>query len=142
MISLVSTPRGDPGKSFFASWPVTLFLPLVLVLNMLILSRVAFLDFSDLDWGGFLDASWRVFIGQKVYHDFFYHSGPVHLYMNAFFFQLFSFGKNAILAHLVTVNSLMILATFFATYRRVPVFFTILTTVHTLTSYYWIYPHP
>ena len=80
------------------------FLFLILTGNAFFLRHNAFRGFNFFDMGSFLDASWRVFKGQTPYVDFIYTTGPLHIYMNAFFFTLFGFGKKAILAHLIAVR--------------------------------------
>jgi len=95
-----------------------------------------------LDMGAFLDASWRVYQGQKPYVDFIYYSGPLHLYMNAFFFHLFGFGKSAILAHLIVVHSIIIGSVFLLLQNYLSRGITILLTVLTMASFYWGISHP
>lgn len=114
----------------------------LLIVNFMLLSRLAFIKFGDLDWGGFLDASWRVFRGQTIYKDFIYHSGPAHPYMNAFFFMVFGFGKNAILAHIVTLNTIVFLMVFAAAARRIPLGFALAAAFIQIAGFFWIYPHP
>ena len=84
----------------------------LLVANAFFLHFNAFRGFNFFDMGSFLDASWRVYQGQIPYVDFIYISGPIHLYMNALFFFLFGFGKTAILIHLLTVSSIVIVITY------------------------------
>lgn len=120
-----------------------LFLFLVLAGNALFLRFNAFRCFNFFDMGGFLDASWRVFTGQRPYVDFIYTTGPVHLYMNAFFFWLCGgFGRMAVLAHLIVVHSLVIAATFLMVRRKIPFFATMLVTLLTMTCFYWPISHP
>jgi len=126
----------------FKHAPAFFFLLFLFAGNYLFLLNASFIGFHNHDWGGFMDASYRMYRGQLPYVDFYYHSGPLHPYMNVFFFKIFGFGKDAILAHLVTVNSLVCLATFFITYRRIPFLLTCFSTLLTLAFYYWIYPHP
>lgn len=119
-----------------------MFLVCVLTGNAFFLNYNAFRCLNLFDMGSFLDASWRIFCGQKPYIDFIYYSGPVHLYMNAFFFQLFGFGKTAILAHLIVVHSAVIVLTFFMLYRRVPFYAVAAATLLTVPSFYWNVSHP
>jgi len=119
-----------------------LILFLILIGNSLFLNFNAFRCFNFFDMGGFLDASWRVFCGQKPYKDFIYSSGPIHLYLNALFFKIFGFGKTAILAHLVTIHSLVIIFVFLMLYKRVPLYITIVGTLLTAPSFYWSLSHP
>ncbi len=67
-------------------WEILILL-LILVSNALFLHYNTFRCFNFFDMGGFLDASWRVFRGQKPYVDFIYTTGLVRLYMNAFSFS-------------------------------------------------------
>jgi len=122
--------------------PRQCFLFFILLLNALTLNHFAFHGFIFFDYSGFLDASWRVYRGQVPYRDFIYTVGPIHLYMNAFFFFLFGFGKTAILAHLITVSTLVIGATFAITYRRLPFIFCLLSTLLSCVGFYWWFPHP
>ncbi|MEI8345503.1 MAG: hypothetical protein WCG06_05470, partial [Candidatus Omnitrophota bacterium] len=94
------------------------------------------------DMGSLLDASWRVFIGQVPYRDFIAHVPPVHLYLNAFFFSLFGFGKVAILAHLIFVSSVLTLAVYGLVLRRVPTVVAALIAALTMVSFYWSWSHP
>lgn len=114
----------------------------ILIINAAFLRFNAFRGFNFLDMGSFLDASWRVFRGQLPYVDFIYTTGPLHLYMNAFFFLLFGFGKAAILAHIVTVSSIMIVAVYLMARRSVPMPVSIVVSALTATSFYWPISHP
>ena len=116
----------------------TLFASLFIIIigNALFLSWNAFRCFNFHDMGSFLDASWRVSNGQRPYLDFIYHAGPVHLYLNAFFFKIFSFGKTALLAHLITVQSIVISAVFLALWRNVSFPITVLVTLLTGPAFY------
>ena len=118
------------------------FLIVILVGNAFFLNYNAFRCFNMLDMGGFLDASWRVFCGQRPYIDFIYYSGPMHLYMNAFFFFIFGFGKTAILAHLILVHSVVVVLIFLMLYKQVPRLVTFLVTLLTTPSFYWNVSHP
>lgn len=53
------------------------------------------LRFDFFDMSGFLDASYRVWAGQRPYVDFLYNAGPVHLWILAGFFSLAGFGLKA-----------------------------------------------
>lgn len=120
------------------------FLALFLILagNGVFLSYNAFRAFNFYDMGAFLDASWRVYRGQRPYLDFIYTTGPIHLYMNAFFFSLLGFGKTALWVHLLAVHSTVIAVTFFVMRRVVPLPATLLATFLTTTSFYWPISHP
>ncbi len=114
----------------------------ILVGNGFFLSHNAFRAFNFYDMGSFLDASWRVYRGQRPYLDFIYTTGPIHLYMNAFFFLLFGFGKTAVLAHLMTVHSIVIAVVFLMMRNLVPLPISLLTALLTTTSFYWPISHP
>lgn len=75
------------------------------------------MTFDFFDMSAFLDAGYRVSIGQEPYVDFFYTAGPVHLYMHALFFRLLGFTKEAVLAHLLAVNTTVLAATWLLALR-------------------------
>jgi 4-amino-4-deoxy-L-arabinose transferase-like glycosyltransferase len=72
------------------------------------LDGLALKTYDFFDMSAFMDAGYRVYLGQSPYVDFFYNAGPVHLYLHAFFFTLFGFTKTAVLAHLFTVNAVVV----------------------------------
>ena len=115
---------------------------LILIGNAFFLNFNAFRGFNFLDMGSFLDASWRIFRGQRPYVDFIFYSGPLHLYMNAFFFKLFGFGKTAILAHLIVVHSIVITVIFFMLFRIASLPVVLAVTALTAPSFYWGISHP
>jgi hypothetical protein len=80
----------------------------------LLLANNALQRFDFFDMSSFLDAGYRVSLGQRPYRDFFYIAGPVHLYMHAFFISLFGFTRWAVQAHLFTVTFFFGLAMFWA----------------------------
>ena len=94
-------------------------------------------SFNLLDMGSFIDASWRVFCGQRLYQDFIYHSGPVYVYLNVLFARLFGFGQVALGAHLIAAHSIVIGLIFFLLWKRLPFYQTLLVTLLTATSFYW-----
>lgn len=112
------------------------FLILILLFNSFMLNYNLFRCFNMVDMGAFLDAGYRVFRGQHPYRDFFYHTGPLHLYLMADFFHLFGFGKSAILTHLIFVSSVVIIMNFFIAWEILPIFLTILVTFLTSASFY------
>ena len=126
------------GKFYFG----IAILILILIANAFFLNFNAFRTFNFLDMGGFLDASWRVFCGQRPYRDFIYSSGPFHLYLNALFFKIFGFGKTAILAHLITIHSLVIISVYLMLFPRLPLTLTLAGTLLTVPSFYWGVSHP
>lgn len=119
-----------------------LFLALLLVCNAVFLYLNAFRHFNLLDMGGFLDAGWRVYKGQRPYIDFIYYTGPLYLYLNALSFHIFGFGKTAILANLVAVHSSVIILVFFMLFRKVPLYITLAVTALTMPSFYWSVSFP
>ncbi len=123
-------------------WPDILFLAFVLIANAFFLNYNAFRTFNMLDMGAFMDASWRIYRGQRPYIDFIYYSGPLHLYMNAFFFVIFGFGKLAIWAHLFLVHSIIISAVFLLVRSVLSFGITALLILLTTASFYWSVSHP
>ena len=130
---------GGISKLSFFEW---LMLAAILIANGLFLRVHAFRGFVSFDMGPFLDASWRVFCGQKPFVDFLYISGPVHLYMNAFFFLLFGFGKTAILLHVITVHSIVIVLTFLMARKFAPFHVAVLCALLSTACFYWPVSHP
>ncbi len=123
-------------------WLSTLILFSILIANALFINFCAFRGFYLFDFGLFLDGAWRVYKGQRVYADFYFYTGPLHLYMLAVFFWLFGFGKAAILAHLLVVGSTVIIVTFFSAIKRLPLFIVTILTLLSATCYYTNRPHP
>ncbi|PIQ85468.1 MAG: hypothetical protein COV74_08235 [Candidatus Omnitrophica bacterium CG11_big_fil_rev_8_21_14_0_20_45_26] len=113
-----------------------------LAVNGWFLSCNAFRGFNIFDMGAFLDGGWRVYKGQIPYIDFMYFTGPIHLYLQAFFFQIFNFSKEAILAHLIAISSLVTFATFLLSRHFVSTLQTLLVTLLTATCFYWPISHP
>lgn len=87
--------------------------------NLFLIDRALYF-FDPFDMSAFMDAGYRVAIGQRPYIDFFYNAGPVHLYLHALFFTIFGFNKYAIFAHLIVVNTVAILAVHFIGRRLDP----------------------
>jgi hypothetical protein len=85
-------------------WIDVLILGILLVFNAILLVVKGTERFEFFDMSAFLDAGYRVSIGQVPYVDFYYTTGPVHLYMHALSFVLFGFTKIAVLVHLCTVG--------------------------------------
>lgn len=115
---------------------------ILLAVNALFLKRAMLFQFDPNDYGGFLDITWRIHCGQKPYVDFIYHLPPLFLYTMTAFATLFGFGKAGILAHLVTVSSGMIAASFFLVRGRIPSYAVLLVTALTTVGFYWHYPFP
>jgi hypothetical protein len=115
---------------------------LILIGNALFLNFCAFRGFYHFDFGLFLDAGWRIYRGQQMYVDFFYHAGPVHPHLIALFFYPFGFSKAAIFAHLVTIGSAVIIATYFSALRKIPLVLVLLVATLSATCYYTNRPHP
>jgi len=117
-------------------------LVLILIGNAIFLRFNAFRYFNSYDMGASMAVSWRVFSGQDPYIDFIYKTGPIHLYMKVFFIKLFGFGKAAVLAHLITISSLVTSVTFLISFRRMPVLVAFLVTLLSTTCFYWPISHP
>jgi len=114
----------------------------VLTLNALFLNYNAFRGFNFFDMGSFLDASWRIYCGQIPYVDFIFTTGPLHLYMNVFFFLLFGFGKSAVLAHLIAVSSIVTVAVYGMAKKHLPFWLSAMLALLTAVSFYWPISHP
>lgn len=114
----------------------------VFCLNLIVFSRIGLLDFNRIDHGFMLETVWRVMNGQRIYEDFVFHTGPVHVYLDVLFFKLFGLGRTAMLVHMAAINTIVAGLTFFAAWRRIPVFFAVICTYLTLAGFYWAYPHP
>lgn len=136
---LFSTPFIAQLKRF--SGLILLFV--ILLINAIFLNFNAFRTFYFLDLSTFLDATWRIYIGQKPYIDFISYCGMIHFYMVALFFHLFGFGKIALLAHLITISSLVITATYLIAKKgNLPTHLAALLALLTMTSFYWPISHP
>lgn len=120
----------------------SILLSLIVLLNVFCLQSMAFKGFIFFDFGGFLDASWRVFLGQVPFVDFIFNTGPVHLYMNSFFFHLFGFSKSAILAHLSVVHGLVIILTYITARKKLPAYWALLPALLSMSCFYWFFAHP
>ena len=118
--------------------PINLsFLTILLISNATFMNWNAFRCFNFFDMGSFFDASWRVYKGQKPYIDFIFISGPIYLYVNALFFCLFGVGKAAILAHILTTHSLVIVFAFVVSRKYLSFLESMLATILTTISFYW-----
>ncbi len=115
---------------------------LILIGNAVFLNYNAFRGFNTYDMGWLMDGSWRIYRGQRPYLDFIYHGGVLFLYLNAFFFQLFSPGKLAVLSHLIVVHSVVICAVFLMLQNKVPLRIQFLVVLLTVPSFYWSVSHP
>jgi hypothetical protein len=119
-----------------------LLLAALLVLNACVLLVKGTERFEFFDMSAFMDAGYRVSIGQEPYVDFYYITGPVHLYMHALSFKLFGFTAAAVLVHLCFV-SLLVTALVYVLARkhldRVPSVFAGLLAVY---SFYGPVCHP
>jgi hypothetical protein len=114
----------------------------ILIANAWEISQIAFRGFNFFDYSAFLDSSWRVYRGQKIYIDFYFHTGPLHLYLNALFFLLFGFGKTAILAHMLTLSSILTVLTFLVARKRMPAALALLAAGVSAVGSYYSWPHP
>lgn len=134
--------KGENRKTILQPHIGPLLMGLLLTGNALALAHLAFQGFSPSDFGSFLDAGYRVYLGQKPYTDFYYHTGPVHLYALAFFFLIAGFNKQAILLHLIVVSSISMTAVYAAGVRRIPRALALGCAALTGIGFFWGYPHP
>lgn len=118
-----------------------LVLSLIAVVSV-ILSRNALQVFDFFDMSAFMDAGYRVYIGQEPYVDFYYITGPMHLYMHAFFYFLLGFNKTAILAHFLLVNAVIVAITFFLARRRLALLNSLLLAGLSALCFYGPTSHP
>lgn len=139
---MVYSKKVDFAAKFQTGFLHLLGIGTALFCNAIFLNFNVFRGFNFFDMGSFLDASWRVYKWQTPYVDFIYISGPVHLYMNAFFFFIFGFGKMAVLAHLLTVSSVIIVVTYFIARKGTNVFFASLIALLSGACFYWPISHP
>ncbi len=135
-------PQRPFSKLDFAGVSCTIALLLILAVNFLFLQYAAFRGFNFFDYGNAIDAGWRVFRGQRPYVDFIYGMGPLHLYVNHLFFLLFGFGKTALLTSLLCLSSFTVIATYFATLRKIPLSLTALSACLAAVGSCWGFPHP
>ncbi|MFT7637702.1 MAG: hypothetical protein ACI9Y8_001480 [Candidatus Omnitrophota bacterium] len=134
-----SSIKTTSNKKHYLPW---LALGLILIANAIFLHTNCFKVFKFFDMGAFIDGSWRIFCGQKPYTDFILQMGPIHFYLNSFFFHIFGFGKIALWAHVVFVHSLVIVATYLLMSRYVSSILALLVSLITLSCYYWWLSHP
>jgi hypothetical protein len=120
----------------------TLFLATLIAASSVGLAATALHAFDFYDMSGFLDAGYRVAIGQEPYVDFYYIAGPVHLWMHALFFRLLGFTKFAILAHLLVVNALVVYICHAMARRALPSAPRMLATALTAVAFYGQMAHP
>lgn len=99
-------------------------------------------QFDSNDYGGLIDAGWRIMHGQKPYVDFLYHAQPFFIYAMAWFFMLFGFTKAAFLSHMLFVSSGMILMTYFMVRQRASAFLAFVAAGLTAVGFHWHYPFP
>jgi len=113
-----------------------------LVLNAFFLRFNAFRAFIPYDMGSFLDASWRIYKGQIPFQDFIFTTGPIHLYMTALFFFFFGFSKLALLVHLITISSVVIMATYMIAKKYSSIFISLIVTMLSTACFYWSLAFP
>lgn len=119
-----------------------LFLLIVLAGNAFFLHFNAFRIFNLFDMGCMMDGGWRIFTGQEPYKDFIFITGPLHLYLLAFLFWIFGFGKTAIWAYLVLTHSIVIIVTFLIGRRFLSLSVLCLVTLLSVTCFNWPFSHP
>lgn len=115
---------------------------LILALNALFLKGNAFRHLDFYNMGSFLDGGWRILQGQKPFVDFMLNVGPVHIYLNAFFYYFFGFTKAGVLAHLIAISSFVILLTFFVARKKLSSLYALLLAALSATTFYWACSHP
>lgn len=108
----------------------------------LILGRAALLTYDAFDMSAFMDAGWRVYSGQRPYVDFYYHGGPVHLYLHAVSYAVFGFGKIAVLVHLLAGNAVVLGVAYVIARRRLGVAHSLALAVLSSLAFYGPIAHP
>ena len=104
--------------------------------------RNAFVTYDFFDMSAFMDAGYRVLIGQEPYVDFFYTAGPIHLYLHALFFRLFGFNQWAVLAHLLFVNTAFVAMAHLIARKYLAVAESLLATAVSSICFYAFIAHP
>ena len=118
-----------------------LILTLVLAINAIFLRAAMYGQFDPGDNGSFMDLSWRILCGQKLYVDVITHVQPLFPHIMALFFKLFGYGRHGALAHMVISSSAMIFLVY-AIARRLPVYAVAVVLALTMIGFYWNYPFP
>ena len=108
----------------------------ILIFNALLINYNAFRSFNLYDMGCFIDVGWRMLQGQKPYLDFLYSTGPVHLYMNLFFFKIFGLGKAGILWHMILTSSIIIIVTYIIARKYLPMVISSIMAMLSAASFY------
>ncbi|MCY3023577.1 MAG: glycosyltransferase family 39 protein [Planctomycetota bacterium] len=147
--------RGSTGATAAAvPWPTedsrapragvldVLLLPAILTLNAVVLVVKGTERFEFFDMSAFLDAGYRVAIGQQPYVDFYYTAGPVHLYLHALSFLLFGFTKTAVMVHLCAVGLAATAISYVIARLRLKPVLAALIAILTLFSFYGPICHP
>jgi hypothetical protein len=114
----------------------------LLALNATILVIKGTERFEFFDMSSFMDAGYRVSIGQEPYVDFYYTAGPVHLYMHALSFMIFGFTTTAVLVHLCVVALLATALVFAIAHRRCGRWIAAFLALVTAFSFYGPVSHP
>jgi hypothetical protein len=94
------------------------------------------------DMSSFMDVGWRMACGQRLYADVQYYAGPVHPYMNAIAFRLFGFTGTALVAHVLAVDAVVMVLTFFVARRRLPLPESVVLSALSGIAFYGIIAHP
>lgn len=92
--------------------------------------------------GSYLDVVWRLMNGQRLYMDFIFPEGPIHVNLMLVFCRLLGLGKTALWAHVVIIHSMVIILIFLLLYRRTSLGITLAVTLLTVPSFYWPFSFP
>lgn len=115
---------------------------IILLINILYLSWRPFQDFNFFDYGSFFDASWRVSVGLVPYRDFIFNTGPVYLFVNAFFFWLFGFTKAAFTINMAVFSTIAALVIYRACRPNIPTFPVLAIMLLSTVAFYWPMAQP
>lgn len=114
----------------------------IIALDSLWLRRSMMFQYDFFDMSAFMDAGYRVMRGQEIYTDFYYVAGPMHLWMHAFFYKIFGFTKAAVLAHLLSVNTIALLSVYAIARKRLGARPALAVLALTACSFYTTIAHP
>jgi hypothetical protein len=115
---------------------------LILAASTFLNWRNAFVTYDFFDMSAFMDAGYRVFIGQEPYVDFFYTAGPLHLYLHALSYHLMGFNRWAVLAQLLAVNAVFLVMAHLIARRILSVGESLLATAVSGVCFYSFIAHP
>lgn len=115
---------------------------LILSASTFLVVKNAFLTYDFFDMSAFMDAGYRVFIGQVPYVDFYYIAGPLHLYLHALSYHLLGFNRWAVLAQVILVNSVVLVALQLLARRHLATAEGLLVTAVSGVCFYGFMAHP